>query len=83
MSPETFTTFQLSTAILDSDDNITPQWYIESLEKHVQRLQHVSDVMNSIGPKLRTWHESTEGEVTTAGLFLEELAPEPDRGNPP
>jgi len=27
--PELFTTSQLSTAILDSDDNITPQWYIE------------------------------------------------------
>jgi len=38
--------------------------------------------MNSIGPKLRALHESTEGEVTTAGLFLAELALEPDRGNP-
>jgi len=33
--PELFTTSLLFTAILDSDDNITPQWYIEPLEKHI------------------------------------------------
>jgi len=82
LTPETFTTSQLSTAILDSDDSITPQWYIEPLKRQIQQLQHVADVMNNIGYKLRTWHESTEEEVTTAGLFLAKLAPELDRGNP-
>jgi len=79
--PELFTTSQLSTAILDSDDNITPQWYIEPLERHVQ-LQHATTVMNDIGPKLKTWYESTDGVMESAGLLLAELAPEPDRGNP-
>ena len=53
--PGLFTTSQLSTAILDSDDNITPQWYIEPLERHIQRLQHATTVMNDIEPKLKTW----------------------------
>jgi len=48
--PELFTTSQLSTAILDSDDNITPQWYIQPLERHIQRLQHVAIVMDGMGP---------------------------------
>jgi len=82
LTPETFTTFQLSTAIMDSADNITPQWYIEPIERHIQRLWHVADVMNRIGPNLRAWYESTEGEVAAAGLLVAELAPEPDRGNP-
>jgi len=79
---ELFTTSQLSTAILDSDDNITPQWYIEPLERHIQRLQHATTVMNDIGPKLKTWYESTDGEMASAGLLLASLAPEPDRGKP-
>jgi len=80
--PEFFTTSQLSTAILDSNDNMTPQWYIEPLERHIQQLQHVAAVMDGIGPKLKTWYESTDGEVASAGLFLTKLAPEPDRGKP-
>jgi len=80
--PELFTTSQLSTAILDSDDNINPQWYIEPIERHIQRLQHVDAVMDGIGPKLKTWYESTDGEVALAGLFLTKLAPELDRGKP-
>jgi len=48
--PELFTTSQLSTAILDSDDNIILQWYIEPLERHIQRLQHVATVIDGIGP---------------------------------
>jgi len=79
---ELFTTSQLSTAILDSDDNIIPQWCIEPLERHIQRLQHVATVMNDIGPKLKTWYESTDGEMASAGLLLTELAPELDRGKP-
>jgi hypothetical protein len=67
--PELFTTSQLSTAILDSDDNITPQWYIEPLERHIQRLQHATTVMNDIGPKLKTWYESTDGEMASS-VFL-------------
>jgi len=51
--PGLFTTSQLSTAILDSDDNITPQWYIEPLERHIQLLQHTTTVMNDIEPKLK------------------------------
>jgi len=82
LTPETFTAIQLSAAIMDSADNLTPQWYIEPLERHVQRLWHVAGVMNYIGPHLRALHESTEGEVTAAGLLLAELAPEPDRGKP-
>jgi len=35
LSPETFTTSQASTDILDSDDNITPQRLIEPLERHI------------------------------------------------
>ena len=80
--PEPFTTSQLSTAILDSDDNITPQWYIEPHERHIQRLQHATTVMNDIGPKLKTSYESTDGGTASAGLLLGELAQEPDRGNP-
>ena len=82
LTPETFTTFQLSTAIMDSADNITPQWYIEPIERHIQRLWHVADVMNRIGPNLRAWYDSTEGEVAVAGLLVAKLAPEPDRGKP-
>jgi len=66
--PELFTTLQLSTAILDSDDNINPQWYIEPLERHIQRLLHATTVMNDIGPKLKTWYGSTDGETASAGL---------------
>jgi len=77
--PELFTTSQLSIAILNSDDNITPQWYIEPLERHIQRLQHATTVMNDIEPKLKTWYESTGGGMASAGLLLAELAPEPDR----
>jgi len=46
--PGLFTTSQLSTAILYSDDNIAPLWYIEPLERHIQRLQHATTVMNDI-----------------------------------
>ena len=35
LTPETFTASQHSAAIMDSADNITPQWYIEPLERHV------------------------------------------------
>jgi len=80
--PELFTTSQLSTAILDSDDNITPQWYIEPLERHIQRFQHATTAMNDIEPKLKTWYKSTEGGTASAGHLLAELAPEPDRGKP-
>jgi len=80
--PELFATSQLYTAILDSDDNITPQWYIEPFERHIQLLQHATTVINDIGPKLKTWYESTDGEMASAGLLLAELAPEPDRGKP-
>jgi len=66
--PGLFTASQLSTAILDSDDNISPQWYIEPLERHIQRLQHVTIVMNDIGHKLKTWYGSTDGEMASAGL---------------
>ena len=38
--------------------------------------------MDGIGPKLKTWYESTDGEVALAGLFLTKLATEPDRGKP-
>jgi len=80
--PELFTTSQLSTAIMDSDDNITPHWYIEPLERHIQRLQHATTVMNDIEPKLNSWYESTDGGTASAGLLLAELAPELDRGKP-
>jgi len=80
--PELFTTSQLSTAILDSDDNITPQWYIEPLERHFQRLQHATTVMNDIEPKLKTWYESTGGGTASAGLLLAELVQGLDRKKP-
>jgi len=80
--PELFTTSQLSSAILDSNDNITPQWYIEPLERHIQQLRHVGTVMNDTGPKLKTWYESTDGEMASAGLLLTELALEPETGKP-
>jgi len=69
-------------AIMDSAKNITPQWYIETLERYAQQLRHVADVMNHIRPNLRDWHENTEGEVTAVGLPLAALAPETDKGNP-
>jgi hypothetical protein len=68
-------------ANIDSAENVTPQWYIEPLGRHVQRFRHVADVMNHIGPILGDWHESTEGEVTAVVLLLAELASEPDREN--
>jgi len=49
------------------------------LKRHAQRLWHVADVIDQVGPNLRDWHESVNGR---ARLLLAKLAPAPDKGNP-
>jgi len=71
----------LTKAILDSAEIITPQWYIEPLERHSRRLEHVINTMDLVGPRLREWHEDTEGRIEMVGLLLAQLAPEPDKGS--
>ena len=69
-------------AILQSEEVITPQWYIEPLERHIQRYRHVAAVMAMIGPEVKAWHEHNDGDLKTIGLLLADMSPAPDTGNP-
>jgi len=78
----TFTVSHLSKAIIDSAEIINPQWYIEPLKRHARRLEHMTDVMDQVGPRLRKWYEDTGGGVEAVGLLLAKLALELDKRSP-
>jgi len=83
LAQETFMVSHLSKAIIDSAENITLQRYLgESLQRHARRLEHVTDIMDQVGPRLRRWHEDTKGGVDVVGLLLAKLAPKPIKGSP-